>query len=205
MEGDLRFLSHLDCVRAIQRIALRAKIPLRFSQGFNPRPLIWLACPRPVGVATRDDLVALSLDEPVQGRELQRRMNQHAPRGMSFGSARLLQDKRTPRPRRISYELSLDEETAAAAARRLGELDQRASWPVERIKPPQKHRKRPSSRQIDLKEMIESIELDGGAIRWSARPKADTWPRVDEIIRLAGLDDPACVAGVVRTAVVYDL
>ena len=109
IEGDLRFISHLDCVRAIERTAARAKVPLQFSQGFNPHPILSLACPRPVGVATCDDLVMLSLAEEMQGQDLLRRLNQHAPTGMRFSRARPSLTRRTPRPRRISYQLDLDE------------------------------------------------------------------------------------------------
>lgn len=35
--GDLRFLSHLDLVRTIERALRRSELPIAFSQGFNPR------------------------------------------------------------------------------------------------------------------------------------------------------------------------
>jgi uncharacterized protein (DUF2344 family) len=37
VEGDLRFLSHHDCLRAMERLAARARLPVRYTQGFNPR------------------------------------------------------------------------------------------------------------------------------------------------------------------------
>jgi len=38
--GDLRWLSHLDLVRALQRGFRRADIPMTYSQGFHPAPLM---------------------------------------------------------------------------------------------------------------------------------------------------------------------
>ena len=33
-----RYISHLDVQRTLQRAFRRAKLPLRFSEGFNPHP-----------------------------------------------------------------------------------------------------------------------------------------------------------------------
>ena len=65
-------MSHVDCVRAIERAAARASVPLQFSQGFNPHPVLSLAMARPVGVATSDDLAVLAMAEPVEGADLVR-------------------------------------------------------------------------------------------------------------------------------------
>ena len=71
VEGDVRFLSHLDVLRAIERIAARAGLPLRYSRGFNPRPKFSVPHPRPVGVAARRDLLVLSLDRDLDPQVLQ--------------------------------------------------------------------------------------------------------------------------------------
>ena len=60
--GDLRYLSHRDTMRAWQRVFVRAQMPLRYSQGFNPhlrfslplpRPALLLHEPRPVQLEPR--------------------------------------------------------------------------------------------------------------------------------------------------------
>jgi len=205
IEGDLRFLSHLDCVRAIERAAARGRVPLRFSQGFNPHPVLSLACARPVGVATRDDLVILGLAEPMQGEELLRRVNGSAPRGMRFSCARPVRGRRAPRPQRITCELPLNDARRRCVAARLRQLAEMPSWPVERVKPPKRPSRRARRRCIDLKELLESVALDSGTLRWTVRPRGDLWAQGGEVLRLVGLGEPAEVARVVRTAIEYDL
>ena len=61
IKGDLRFLSHQDTLRLFQRAFNRAGIPIRFSEGFNPRPRISIAMPRPVGVESCDELLVIEL------------------------------------------------------------------------------------------------------------------------------------------------
>lgn len=204
--GDLRFASHLDCVRAVERTAARAGAPLRFTQGFNPHPILSLPCPRPVGVTTCDDLAVLTLDEPTGGEELARRMTARAPRGMAFGRPVLLASRRTPRPKRIHYELALDAGgDVGSLGPRLARLETRASWPIERVKPPARRGRRPRRRTVDLRSLIETIAItDGGLLQWTARPQENTWARVDEVLRLVGLDRPDNRARVIRIHVNYD-
>ena len=38
--GDVRFISHHDLMRLFERACRRAQLPLRMSEGFNPRPRI---------------------------------------------------------------------------------------------------------------------------------------------------------------------
>jgi len=200
IEGELRFLSHLDCVRAIERTFARGKLPLRFTQGFNPHPVMSLVCPKPVGVSTKDDLLILSMDEPVQEEELLRRLNAHGPSGMRFNQARLLPDRRTPRPLRMTYFLEVDEAKRQRIAERLEQLTVMESWPVERIKPA-RGKSRSRKRVIDLKVLIESVKLDGMTLCWITKPQGDLWARVDEVLRLVSLEEPCEVASVVRKKV----
>lgn len=61
--GELRFLSHLDLVRAFERGFRRADLPLSFSCGFSPRPKISFGPPLPVGVSSESEYIDLVLSE----------------------------------------------------------------------------------------------------------------------------------------------
>ena len=74
-------------MRLVERVAVRAKLPLRYSEGFNPRPRISLACPRPVGMATRDDLLAIRMTETLETGPLLEQLNSQSPRSLRFLSA----------------------------------------------------------------------------------------------------------------------
>ena len=205
IEGDLRFLSHLDCLRAVERIAARACVPVRMTQGFNPHPVISLACPRPVGIATRDDCVVMSLDQPMGLSDLLVAMNRCAARGMSFGAGRELPAGCTPHPRSVTYELPLDEPARRRVASRLQEIEAMSCWQVERVKKTASRRRQPCrARTIDLKELVEFPVLDATTLRWAQRPKGDMWARPEEVLTWLGLDDRRDLALVVRTAVHYD-
>ena len=177
---------------------------MRFSQGFNPHPILSLTCPRPVGIATRDDLVTLALDQETDGDDLARRMTDCAPTGMRFDRPVLLESKRAPQPQRISYELPLgpddDSPALGAVAARLGT---QAAWPVERVKPPAKRGRPPRRRTVDLRPLVTALSVDAGTVRWTARPAGQLWPRTDEVLGLLGLDPRGDSPRVVRTHVDY--
>lgn len=58
----LRFLSHLDQQRLFGRALRRAKIPIAFSQGFNPHPIISFANAMSVGMTSDCEYVDIGLD-----------------------------------------------------------------------------------------------------------------------------------------------
>ena len=53
--GALCMVSHLDLMRCVQRTLRRAHVPMAYSQGFNPHPLLSFGQALGVGLATRGD------------------------------------------------------------------------------------------------------------------------------------------------------
>ena len=43
--GKAVYISHLDLMRVVQRIFLRAGTPIKYSEGFNPHALISICLP----------------------------------------------------------------------------------------------------------------------------------------------------------------
>lgn len=43
--GKLKYISHLDLQRAIHRMLVRSKLPIAYSEGFNPHPRLNIALP----------------------------------------------------------------------------------------------------------------------------------------------------------------
>ncbi len=207
IDGDLRFLSHRDCIRAVQRAATRAHLPLKYSQGFNPRPALSLTCPRPVGVATRDDLLVISLDTGATGEQLVAELNRQAPCGMRFGPANALEGKSVPHPRSIDYRLDLQIDQADAVAQKLSSLQREESWPVERLVTARRRgpRRATHTRVFDIKDLVTSLKLAGKVLTMTLRTRGDLWPRPGEVLRLLGLDERADLARLVRVAVEYEL
>lgn len=60
--GSSVWISHLDLMRLFQRAFKRADLPLKHTQGFNPRPSVAIALPLSVGVDSVCELLDFDLD-----------------------------------------------------------------------------------------------------------------------------------------------
>lgn len=205
VDGDLRFISHLDTARLVERTAARGGLPLRYSCGHNPRPIISLACPRPVGVATRDDLVVMAMDEELQGDDIIERLNANAPPGMCFRQAEQLTTKKPPRPLKAHYELAIDAETAEDLTRRLDELAAQDAWPIERLVSSRGGRGGFTTRVMDIRPLVEALRVDAGVLHVTLVRNGDTWARPSEVLRLLGLDERVDLAATVRTKLEFQV
>ncbi len=210
VEGDLRFASHRDMMRAAQRLALRAGLRLRYTQGFNPHPILSLIPPRPVGVASRDDLLVVTLDEPAQPAEIVSALNQaHPPRGLMVIDAAELPAKATPQPRRSRYELPLDEPRSTAVAVRATELAGQERWPVERMVRTGRGRRKAAAgfatKTIDLRPRVEDLTATGSVLAFTVLFDHAGSARPGEVLALCGLDERTDLASLVRVGVDYRL
>ncbi len=92
--GRVAFQSHLDMVRLLPRVFRKAGLPLYYSQGFNPKPVMTFGPSLPVGVASLCEYLDLKLraDElgDVDAAELVHRLDRAAFEGVRFVGARVL-------------------------------------------------------------------------------------------------------------------
>ena len=86
--GPARYISHLDLVRAFERAMRRAGLPLAFSRGFNPHPLISPGPPLPVGMEGERECLDVELVEELAPEEVQRRLSRELPAGLAVKSVR---------------------------------------------------------------------------------------------------------------------
>lgn len=81
-DKEIRFISHLEYLRTIGRAFRRAKLPVAYSQGFNPHMKYSLASALGVGVVSRAEYVELDLTEPVVPSEAAEAFKKALPRGI---------------------------------------------------------------------------------------------------------------------------
>jgi len=87
-KGDkVKYISHLDLVRAFELALRRARIPVAYSSGFNPRPRMSFGPAVGVGVTSDDERIALELASPENPSEIRERLNSQLPDGLEVLSA----------------------------------------------------------------------------------------------------------------------
>ncbi|TCP48590.1 radical SAM-linked protein [Tamaricihabitans halophyticus] len=81
--GKLRFTSHRDIARAVERAVRKAHLPVAFSQGFSPHPkLSWIGA-APTGVASEAEYVEIQLVERRAPDVVRTALNAALPNGLT--------------------------------------------------------------------------------------------------------------------------
>ena len=84
---EVRFVSHLDMQRLFQRAFRRAGLPLSYSKGFNPHPLLSFATALSVGYTSECEYFDVFLDEKIDADEFRSRVNAVLPEGVAVTKA----------------------------------------------------------------------------------------------------------------------
>ena len=80
--GPLRFASHRDLARALERALRRAQVPMAFSAGFSPHPKISYVGAAPTGAASEAEYVELGLAERRDPESVRAALDAALPRGI---------------------------------------------------------------------------------------------------------------------------
>ena len=80
--GRAVYISHLDLMATMQRAFARAGLELKYSEGFNPHPLISILLPLSVGTASVCELMDFRLREDTELGTLPERLTAALPEGI---------------------------------------------------------------------------------------------------------------------------
>ncbi len=81
---SLRFTGHLDMQHLWERLLRRSGLPIRYSQGFNPRARLNLASALPLGVISEAEMLDFWMDEPLPAEDVLKRLVECAPPGLDI-------------------------------------------------------------------------------------------------------------------------
>ncbi len=89
----VRFISHLDILRVFERALRRARLPVRYSEGYNPRPAIVFGLPLPVGVTSEAEYADFELTQKIMPREFLKALSMQLPDGLKLVAAAVRKGK----------------------------------------------------------------------------------------------------------------
>lgn len=143
----------------IARACARARLPVRHSEGFNPRPRISLPLPRSVGIASDAERMLIEFSEPIAVETITSRLSEQMPTDIHIKSGRILDPGDRCQPMLVRYRV-----TAEGVDRELMEGNAARMLRPE----PLNHRRfvHKDSRhiQIDLRPYIKSIDVRDGYV-----------------------------------------
>ena len=192
--GPAAYLSHLDLMKALQRSFVRAGIPVKYSQGFNPHIEMSIVVPLSTGYETRCDLCDLDLVVDELPENFVESLNAVMPWGM-----KVLHAGPADRPVRevacCAYEIVLPAGDAGAMK---ALFDQ----PVLLEKRSKRGRK-----EVDLRDYIKQLDFTAEGEKTLCRCVLTAGNDslnpmyLTQALKNAGLVEPEAVAKYIRTGI----
>lgn len=82
-QGSAALVSHLDLHRSIARVLRRSGLPISFSEGYNPHPILSFALPLPVGLSTDEAYFEMALVQTLPEQQILDALAPQMPQGLS--------------------------------------------------------------------------------------------------------------------------
>ena len=74
--GEMKFISHLDLLRFFERLFNKAEIPVKYSEGFHPRPKMSFGSPISLGTEAYNEVMDFETDAEISNEEVLKRLNE---------------------------------------------------------------------------------------------------------------------------------
>ncbi|HYG74084.1 MAG TPA: TIGR03936 family radical SAM-associated protein [Planctomycetota bacterium] len=175
----IRFISHHDLMRAIMRAVRRAALPVRLTEGFNPRPRIVFPVALEVGVASLDEAAEIELTQCLEPHIIFDRLASSFPPGLVLKAVKEVPPRRAGQiPLRIRYRLHLKEANLEVTPESLKEMLQAPALPFAR--PREK-----GTQNVDLRPaLLDLNRADDGDLLVDVRPSQKGSARPLEVLSL---------------------
>ena len=124
--GPIRFTSQRDIARVAERLLRRAHLPVGFSEGFSPRPLLSFSLALPTGGESDAEYIDARLEGEIPNlAELVASLDAMAPEGLGFVSAGAWQGSRGSLQQQVTsatWEMEVVGMSTTAVLERTAEL-----------------------------------------------------------------------------------
>ncbi len=196
--GRMRFASHRDIARALERALRRAEVPVAFSAGFTPHPRISYTGAAPTGVASEAEYAEITLAEPCDPGQVRVRLDNAMPEGIDVIEAvEATADSLTDRLEASEWRVEMPGVAPDDAAEAVAVFLAAETVEVERLT-------KKGRRRFDTRAAVLHLEVDGRAVKEQQETYAiirmvvrHTTPAVrpDDVVtglrRVAGLAPPS--------------
>jgi radical SAM-linked protein len=88
-KGQMRYISHLDLMRLLMRAMRRARLPLKLSEGFTPRPKLSIKRALKLGLESEGEEASVVLREFLNPDDFKDRLKAQLPEGITIKEATL--------------------------------------------------------------------------------------------------------------------
>ena len=162
--GRIRFISHLDVIRALTRAMNRAALPVAYTEGFNPRPKLSMGPALPLGYESMCEVADIALSRMLPPETLHQRLKDAMPHGLDLLEAGWVLGSSPPLSRASSalYMVELNREIADNADKLVREFLAKDKALVERVR-------KDTSTVVNVRQFVTSLGMEARADSRSLR------------------------------------
>ncbi len=149
--GDARFIGHIEMSNNISRALRKARLPIRYSEGFHPIPKLSFNDPLPIGLESLCEHFYLYLPENHDLSNVPELINQGLPEGLVILSAELSDEKEKISCVEETYRIHMP--SSCFSAESLESFMSAESFPFSKTS------KKGMVREMDLRDLVRKIKL----------------------------------------------
>jgi radical SAM-linked protein len=176
--GRLRFLSHHDLQRLFERALRRSELPIRFSEGYNPRPIIAFPTALGLGIESDDEIMEFELSSWVAPKQIEERLGVQMPEGCRITSVETFLRKDRSFIDFVEYEAACPAQGATA---RLDDFLGKKEVRIDRTSDK-------GTRTIEIRQYVMALEREGDRLLLRVRVTDGGTAKPEEILRAVGIE-----------------
>jgi radical SAM-linked protein len=146
-KGRAKYISHLDLNRCMLRVFRRSKLPIWYTEGFNPHPYISFALALSLGFESSCEIFDFNLNEEMDYNTVRDRLNEVMPEGMRVVSVGE-QKKKITEITKAEYEITLTGDEPSGIIADMNSLMQQDEIIIEK-------KTKKGMKNVDIKPYIE--------------------------------------------------
>lgn len=161
--SEVKFVSHLDIMRTIQRTFKRAALPVDYSKGFNPHMKLSIAQPLSVGMYSLGDYLDIEFKEAVDINEIERKFNENSTKNIKLLKVVEIKEPYDKDGRKIpqamaaidgaSYKINIKYLNTDTLNSELNNVLQIKAWNILK-------KTKSGEKEVDIKPMVKNLKLN---------------------------------------------
>lgn len=159
-ESGIKFISHLDLAKTIQRIIKRSGLPIMYSQGFNPHMEISIGQPLSVGMYSDGEYLDIDFEDKLPEEIIKQKLNESSPAGIRFSEVVFVLEKENVKnpPQSMAaveeadYEIRLKYDRNSNLKDEMDELLNKDKWVTMK-------KSKSGEKEVDIKPLVKDIKF----------------------------------------------
>lgn len=188
----LRFISHLDLQRFFQRAVNRTGLPIAYTQGFNPHPVMSFGSALALGWTSEYEIIDIKLSAPMGRKRTEDAVRAALPEDLPVLEVRMVDDKH-PAPMALvqmsDYRVRLEGDTSGAVIAQIPAFMAKADVPAVK-------KTKSGEKEINARPLVIAMEPlpDGFSTRLMLTERESIKPDllVALLAEMAGVATPEC-------------